>query len=224
MTKPTALEILNKSTLDARLSNGEGLFNDCDTDVLREAVFLKREDELVFPIITDTFDLQYWRYVGDDDGKETFEKSFLKDLKANNFYSFANPEEFTEIEQIEGQSYESLRDQFDVLILTDEEADELAKEDVKQSCWAFNAEFIVEHSNLPWEAIEMVRGYQEKCEGANDTILALITDFDEFYDDAISADGRGHFLNRYDGEEEEITLELNTAQDKGSVTFYCYRQ
>jgi hypothetical protein len=45
----------------------------------------------------------------------------------------------------------------------------------------------------------------KKCEGANDAILALIekTDggLDGFVEEAISADGRGHFLSSYDGNE-----------------------
>ena len=50
----------------------------------------------------------------------------------------------------------------------------------------------------------MVKSFQEKhCESANDTILALIDDLDEFVQDAISSDGRGHFLSSYDGEEVE---------------------
>ncbi len=90
------------------------------------------------------------------------------------------------------------------LVLTDYEADEACKDDIKESVWAFNADFIIQHSDLPWEAEEMVKGFQEsKCEGANETILAMISDFDEFVEDAISADGRGHFLSGYDGDEVE---------------------
>lgn len=88
------------------------------------------------------------------------------------------------------------------LVRTDEEADQAVRAYVENSAWAFNAEFIVAHSALPFEAIEMVRSFQEaKCEGANDTILALISDLDTFAADAASADGRGHFLAGYDGEE-----------------------
>jgi len=102
-------------------------------------------------------------------------------------------------------------------VLTDEEADKAAEEYIKGSLWAFNADFIIDHSKLPYDAIEMVKGYQEsKCEGANDTIEALIEDMDEFVKDAISADGRGHFMSSYDGEENEETVE--------GETFYIYRQ
>lgn len=104
----------------------------------------------------------------------------------------------------------------DYLVLTDEEADEAAKEYIKESVWAFNAGFIINHSKLPYEAIEMVEGFQSaKCEDANDTILALIDDFDEFVSDAISADGRGHFLSTYDGEENEETVD--------GETYFIYR-
>jgi hypothetical protein len=59
----------------------------------------------------------------------------------------------------------------------------------------------------------MITAFQgDKCEDANDTIAAMITDMDEFIEDAICADGRGHFMNFYDGEEYE------------SNGFYIYQQ
>lgn len=101
-------------------------------------------------------------------------------------------------------------------VYTDEEADEAVKEYIKESVWAFNASFIINHSSLPYEAREMIEFFQrEKCEGANETILALINDFDDFVSDAISADGRGHFLSSYDGEENEETV--------NGETYYIYR-
>jgi len=90
------------------------------------------------------------------------------------------------------------------LVLTDEEAREAVEIYIQESVWAFNPWFIIAHSDLPYGAEEMVKGFcEEKCEGANETVLALITDFDEFVNDAIAADGRGHFLNHYDGVEHE---------------------
>jgi hypothetical protein len=41
------------------------------------------------------------------------------------------------------------------------------------------------------------------CEDAAPLIEALIDDMDAFIRDAISADGRGHFLAGYDHEEHE---------------------
>lgn len=90
------------------------------------------------------------------------------------------------------------------LVLTDSEADKAAEDNIKDSLWAFKAEFIMEHTKLPYEAKEMVQSFQEaKSEDANETIAALIEDMDEFVAAAISADGRGHFLAGYDSHENE---------------------
>lgn len=95
------------------------------------------------------------------------------------------------------------------LVLTDEEADEKTREYIENSVWAFNAWFILDHAKLgdnadygrTLQALEKTQ--RDACESCNDLILALIEDFNEFVEDAISADGRGHFLNPYDGTEEE---------------------
>ena len=112
------------------------------------------------------------------------------------------PEDYTDIDD-------------DYSVCTDEEAGEAAKEYIKNSAWAFNAEFIVDHSRLPYEAIEMVQAFQQKCEDANETILALINDFEDFVSDAISEDGRGHFLSSYDGHEHEVNI--------NGTYYYVYR-
>jgi len=87
----------------------------------------------------------------------------------------------------------------------EDKADEAAAAYIKDSLWAFTAEFIIDHSKLPYDAIEMIRSFQQdKCEDANDTIAALIENMDEFVSDAISTDGRGHFLSPYDGKETSL--------------------
>jgi hypothetical protein len=89
-------------------------------------------------------------------------------------------------------------------VLTDDEADQRAADYIRDSVWAFNADFIASQSSIEYQAaITMVKAVQEQCEGANDVITALIDDMDEFIEDAISADGRGHFMSSYDGEENE---------------------
>jgi hypothetical protein len=45
---------------------------------------------------------------------------------------------------------------------------------------------------------------QDKCESSNEVITNSIKDMEEFIADAIGADGRGHFISSYDGEEEEL--------------------
>jgi len=88
----------------------------------------------------------------------------------------------------------------------DEQAGEALYEYIEQSVWAFNASFIASECNLP-ESEGMIKAAQEKCEDANDGILAMIKGtcgLKSFVDSAESADGRGHFLSPYDGEESEV--------------------
>lgn len=109
------------------------------------------------------------------------------------------------------------------LVLLEDEINDTVKDYIKDSVWAFNASFIIQHSDLPWEAIEMVQSFcQDKCEGANETILALINDLDEFVSDAISADGAGHFLAHYDGEEHEVCLSYQFPDEVDVKHFYYY--
>lgn len=95
------------------------------------------------------------------------------------------------------------------LVLTDQEADEKAGEYIEESLWAFNTGFIIDHmeqgEGFDYRATEeSIKLIQEKqCESANPVIKALIADIGEFIEDAIGADGRGHFLAGYDGEENE---------------------
>jgi hypothetical protein len=101
---------------------------------------------------------------------------------------------------------------------TDEQAQEACKENIKQSLWAFNASFIIDHSKIAFsnDLEKSLKEMQSKlCEGANELVAALIEDLDEFIEDAISADGRGHFLSSYDGNEEEIKI--------NNEYFYAYR-
>lgn len=102
----------------------------------------------------------------------------------------------------EDTTYEA--DGCEYLVLTDKEADEKARESILESVWAFNKSFLDCHSEAISEMDEDVFSkIQEMCEGANKTILRLIDDVDHFVDDAILADGRGHFMSSYDGEENE---------------------
>lgn len=134
----------------------------------------------------------------------------------------ATAEELTEdISAVYNESWET----FEIIgneykVLTDDEADEKAAEYIKESLWVFNAEFILQHSAAfentttceDEDIIKALRMVQENiCESANALVKALIYDIDTFIEDAIDADGRGHFLSSYDGEEHE------------SNGFYVYR-
>lgn len=90
------------------------------------------------------------------------------------------------------------------LVCTDDEADEKAKEYIKDSLWAFNASFLASYTDLPEE---MFKGLQDKCEDANPAFLICVEradgGLDGFVKEAISSDGRGHFLSQWDGNENE---------------------
>lgn len=100
----------------------------------------------------------------------------------------------------------------DYLVLTDGEADTRAIDSIKNDLWAFNSDFIVEHMKgyftmTAHETEAVTKALQEMqsklCENANALVYALIEDIDEFVSDAIDADGRGHFISWYDGDEHE---------------------
>ena len=130
------------------------------------------------------------------------------------------------IEELEELTYEVEDNCFNTsvgefLVLTDDEAEEKAREEIRQSLWAFNPDFILRHTRV-YEStsiyedeaiIEALKEMQSRiCESANELVYALIDNFDEFCEDAIREDGRGNFLSWYDGEEYK------------SDNFYIYRR
>lgn len=100
------------------------------------------------------------------------------------------------------------------IVLTDEEADEKAKEYILDSVWAFNPSFLAGETDIDREVFEAIQA-NNRCESNNEAILRLIEDEDSFVESAIRADGRGHFITSYDGEEHE--------QKVGNITFFIYR-
>ena len=90
------------------------------------------------------------------------------------------------------------------LVLTDKEADEKTKEYILDSVWAFNKSFLDGHSDIIAEIDDKTWAtLVDRCESSNKAVLAMIPDKDYFVEDAINADGRGHFINSYDGKEEK---------------------
>jgi len=89
------------------------------------------------------------------------------------------------------------------LVLTEEEADDKARDYILDSVWAFRPEFLAAHCDLEPEDIETIQS-NDKCEGNNKILTKLINDVEHFVDDAIKCDGRGHFMSSYDDEEHEV--------------------
>ena len=100
----------------------------------------------------------------------------------------------------------------DYLVYTDDEADEAVHDYIKESVCFFRSDFIAAHAEVDEEVIKKL---QELHENSNKAIRSLIKDFDHFVSDAVCADGRGHFLSSYDGEENEQTINGND--------YYIYR-
>lgn len=120
----------------------------------------------------------------------------LPELKYSEF------KKICEIMDASPREVESLVDSGDWSILTDEEANEQVKEYIAQSCVYFNATFLADMTDLPEEVFEAL---QDKCnEEACLKIIEQTCGLDDFVEEAIRYDGRGHFLNSYDGHEYEV--------------------
>lgn len=105
-------------------------------------------------------------------------------------------------------------------VMTDEEATQAARADILDSVWAFNPDFLARFTpeGVDEDAIKAIQA-NGRCESNNPTLRRLLMDEDRFTAEAISEDGRGHFLSGYDGEEHEVITE----GEDGCVTFYIYR-
>jgi len=102
------------------------------------------------------------------------------------------------------------------LVLTDDEANEALKARIADDLWAFTPEFLETMTEIDSEVFRVL---QEKCESSNDAVRSLVDKtcgLDDFVEQAVAYDGRGHFLSGYDGCENEVSI--------GGETYYLYRQ
>ena len=108
-----------------------------------------------------------------------------------------------EVNNITFNGNEFIHGDREYLVLEDEEADKRAEEYIKDTAWAFKPSFLSAHTGIDEDVFNTL---SEKCEDSNDAVLSMIKDFDHFVSDAISSDGRGHFIATYDNDEsiEEI--------------------
>jgi len=100
------------------------------------------------------------------------------------------------------------------MVLTDEEAYEKAAQNIEDSLWAFDPSFLSNMTGIDMSVFEAVQA-NGKCEDNNDAIRSCIGDVENFVQEAIEADGRGHFISSYDGKEQEQTV--------SDVLYYIYR-
>ena len=109
--------------------------------------------------------------------------------------------------KVEGKEYK---------VLTDEEATICAKANIIETCSHFTAEFLETMTGMPSVVFEHL---VDENEAVFETIEKTCG-IDEFVDEAIRWDGRGHFIAHYDGEENEVTIE---DEDDEDATMYTYR-
>jgi hypothetical protein len=92
------------------------------------------------------------------------------------------------------------------LVLTDDEADEAAGEEIRDGLWAFRPDFLAQFSPTtptPRYVAALAKLQEKLCEDAQPLIEALV-DIDDVVTAAIRADGRGHWIADYDGQEVEL--------------------
>ena len=116
-------------------------------------------------------------------------------------------------------------DSEDYLVLTDEEADEAVREAIEESLWAFTPSFLSAHTGVDEEAFVALA---DRCEDNNGSYKRMIKDFDASVDDAVGADGRGHFLASYDHEEHHCNWQRaerkGTKYETVTTEYYIYRR
>ena len=98
------------------------------------------------------------------------------------------------------------------IALDENDADSACEDYIEGSVWAFNPWFLEQMTDVP---VEIFKASEYKCESLNDAILILIRrtcGWENFVNQAIAEDGRGHFLSCYD--DKEIELECG---------YYAYR-
>ena len=109
-------------------------------------------------------------------------------------------------------------DGVDYLVLTDREADEKVEEYIEENLWAFSPNFLSSVTGVDEIVFEAIQD-NGKCEDNNDAIMSILdatnTSISEVVEEAIICDGRGHFLDRYSGEEIEVYVD--------GEYYYCYR-
>jgi len=147
---------------------------------------------------------EYENYARTIDENGSFVSFSLEESEAVDFLTFCqdNYNEVTDLDE-------------DYLVLTDDEADDKAKENILDSLWAFNPNFLASATGIDSEVFEAIQG-NGSCESNNDAILRLVDDEDALVEEAISWVGRGHFLSHYDGEENSATV--------NGTEYFIYRQ
>lgn len=109
-----------------------------------------------------------------------------------------------EEEIVETIDVDSTNEEFTVggqewIALTEDEANERVRDYIVDSLGYFNPDFLGRLTGLPEIVFEKLSEEHEAVEA----IVKATCGMDKFVTDAIREDGRGHFINTYNGEEYE---------------------
>jgi hypothetical protein len=154
-------------------------------------------------------------------------KGYRKEYAAHIDYAGGVPCTFAEYLAEEAIQLDEYDEYGDYLVLDDSEADEKCAEYIKDSLWAFNADFLAGETGIDSEVFEAIHA-NDRCEDNNAAMLSIIEGtcgIDSFIESAIGADGRGHFLVGYDFNEHEINVDVPHEFENKLVKarFYIYR-
>lgn len=104
-------------------------------------------------------------------------------------------------------------DGIEYMVLNIFQREEMMKDYVRQSLWAFNPSFMSSITNISEKVFSTL---SELCEEANEAIESIVDHtcgMEHLIQEAVDADGYGHFISSYDGDELELS-------DK----YFAYRQ
>jgi len=106
------------------------------------------------------------------------------------------------------------------VVFDNDTADTCVNEIIVDSLWSFRPSFLAGETGLDERCFAPIQ--DKLCEDANPAFAAMISGtcgLASFVESAIKADGRGHFLSQYDGEEYEFCI----TADRKKVWLYAYR-
>lgn len=125
-------------------------------------------------------------------------------------------ESIDDVDQIDDEGHLFGYGRAEYRVLTDDEAQEAATDSIRESLWAFNPSFLANQTNLPMSVFEALANAYET---SNRAILQIVEEscgLEDLVEEAISHDGRGHFLASYDHNEDEIKV--------NGTYYYIYRE
>lgn len=114
-----------------------------------------------------------------------------------------------DIDNLVGDTFDTLETAVgEYEVFTEEEANERTYEYIKDTLWAFEPHFMEEVTGVSHIVFKSLSGLYEE---ANEAVYSLVENtcgMDTLVQEAIDADGRGHFIGHYDGEEIETETGL----------------